>query len=75
MIVGPALIRTTTLGKVSSTYPITLSCVSGRFVVIFVGSECRKNSNPSNEDEILRNLLRLIHSNKDLVTDVKIFEK
>ena len=64
-IAGSAVIRTTTLGKVVSTYPITLSRVSGRLVVIFVGSQYRKNSNPSNDYEILLNLPRLIHSNKD----------
>ena len=37
-ISGPALIRTTSLGKVASTYPITLSRVSGQLVIIFVGS-------------------------------------
>ena len=37
-ISGPALIITTSLGKVASTYPITLSRVSGRLVVMFVGS-------------------------------------
>ena len=35
---GHALIRTTSLGKIASTYSITLSSVSGGLVVIFVGA-------------------------------------
>ena len=37
-IAGLALIRTTSLGKIASSYPITLSRVSRWLVVMFVGS-------------------------------------